>query len=245
MVAKPLTDSKQGLKEIHDAGYMHLDMKPANILVTFEGALKIADFGLALPLSDAVTADVEGDREYMAPEMLKGRGAGTSADIFSLGLMILETAANVVLPDNGPTWIALRSGDLSEVPSLTWNPSSEISRDASGNPMPEDGMDRCDSAGVHSREDLFGATKRSELRQPPEFMVNPSNASSLDGVVKWMTAQEPNDRPSAQDVLNLYGLRWTEDHRNAPATVYEGNWGPLEVSPFAIAGDGDTEMMDV
>src|SRR5687767_4252002 len=56
----------QGLKEIHDAGFMHLDMKPANILITFEGALKIGDFGLAQPVTTSEGVDVEGDREYMA-----------------------------------------------------------------------------------------------------------------------------------------------------------------------------------
>ncbi|UZP36128.1 hypothetical protein NXS19_003944 [Fusarium pseudograminearum] len=132
-IFKILQDLCLGLKDIHDAGFMHLDLKPANILVTFEGVLKIADFGLAQSCSSAEGVDVEGDREYMAPEMLKGKSC-QSADVFSLGLIILETAANVVLPDNGPTWIALRSGDLSEVPSLTWNPSIEVQRDATGNP---------------------------------------------------------------------------------------------------------------
>ena len=75
----------------------------------------------------------EGDREYIAPEILGGR-YGKEADIFrcvpsclvlsttadagvyrSLGLIILEAAANVVLPDNGPSWHKLRSNDFSDV----------------------------------------------------------------------------------------------------------------------------------
>ncbi|GAA5952991.1 hypothetical protein JCM3765_003026 [Sporobolomyces pararoseus] len=56
----------------------------------------------------------EGDREYIAPEILRGR-YGKEADVFSLGLVILETAANVVLPDNGPAWQKLRSNDFSDV----------------------------------------------------------------------------------------------------------------------------------
>ncbi|GAA5897868.1 uncharacterized protein JCM6883_000846 [Sporobolomyces salmoneus] len=56
----------------------------------------------------------EGDREYIAPEILRGR-YGKEADVFSLGLVILEAAANVVLPDNGPAWQKLRSNDFSDV----------------------------------------------------------------------------------------------------------------------------------
>jgi mitosis inhibitor protein kinase SWE1 len=233
----------QGLKEIHDAGFMHLDMKPANILVTFEGALKIGDFGLAQAITSAHGVDVEGDREYMAPEMLKGN-VGGSADIFSLGLITLEAAANVVLPDNGPTWIALRSGDLSEVPSLTWAPSLEGGRDGAG--TTDSGFsDELGAASAYDNGDLFGSYKRSELQKAPEFMINPAHSSSLDSVVKWMTAQEPSQRPLADQVLELEGLRWVAAHRSAPATVYEGSWGPAEAVPVSIMVDSDSEMLDV
>ncbi|KAF4981601.1 hypothetical protein FZEAL_2613 [Fusarium zealandicum] len=243
-IFKILQDLCLGLKEIHDAGFMHLDLKPANILITFEGVLKIGDFGLAQSCSNAEGVDVEGDREYMAPEMLKGR-ACQSADVFSLGLIILETAANVVLPDNGPTWIALRSGDLSEVPSLTWTPSIEVQRDATGNPTESVHSDLFSSGKTHDPSNLFGSFKRSELQQPPDFMVNPMHTSSLDSIVRWMTVQEPGERPLVQQVLELEGMRWIAGHRAAPATVYEGNWGPAEIFPVSIAGDSDTEMTDV
>ncbi|KHN96607.1 Protein kinase-like domain protein [Metarhizium album ARSEF 1941] len=243
-IFKILQDLCLGLKEIHDAEFMHLDMKPANILITFEGVLKIGDFGLAQPCNSTEGVDVEGDREYMAPEMLKGK-AGKSADVFSLGLMTLEAAANVVLPENGPTWVALRSGDLSEVPSLTWTPSLEVQRDAIGNPTESTHDDDLQGGKTRSAGNLFGSFKRSELQQPPKFMLDAYHSSSLDSIVKWMTSQEPAARPLIDQVLELEGLRWVAEHRNAPATVYEGNWGPAEMFPVSIANDSDTEMTDV
>ena len=228
---------------------MHLDLKPANVLITFEGALKIGDFGLAQPTCSSNKGyDIEGDREYMAPEMLKGRAA-QSADIFSLGLITLEAAANVALPDNGPTWVALRSGDLSEVPSLTWTPSVEVERNATGNPTDSTHSDELDSGRTHDAGNLFGSFKRSELQQPPDFMVSAWNPSSLDSIVRWSTQQEPTDRPTAEQILGLEGLQWLAERRAAPATVYEGNWGPVAVFPEVIDVspnvDMDTEMTDV
>jgi mitosis inhibitor protein kinase SWE1 len=217
---------------------MHLDMKPANILINFEGSLKIADFGLAQSISSSSGVDIEGDREYMAPEMLQGK-AGPEADIFSLGLIILEAAANVALPENGPSWCRLRSGDLSEVPSLTWNPSSEVYQDDASLHSGEFQNGRTYDAG-----NLFGSYKRSELHEPPEFMTNPANPSSLDAIVRWMTAQEPADRAKVDQVLDLEGLQWVRERRGTSATVFEGHWGPASIQSLTIA-DEDTEMMDV
>lgn len=61
----------------------------------------------------------EGDREYIAPEILELQHYDKPADVFSLGMTILETAANVCLPDNGLPWQKLRSGDLSDAPPLS------------------------------------------------------------------------------------------------------------------------------
>ena len=76
----------QGLTFIHTAGVLHLDLKPANIFVTASGGLKIGDFGMASfwPRSDAKTdLEKEGDRVYMAQEILQGT-YGKAADVFRL-----------------------------------------------------------------------------------------------------------------------------------------------------------------
>ena len=59
----------------------------------------------------------EGDREYIGPEILMGK-YDKPADIFALGLIMLETAGNVELPDNGVSWQKLRNGDMSDVSQL-------------------------------------------------------------------------------------------------------------------------------
>lgn len=89
----------------------HLDLKPANIFVDALGMLKIGDFGLSARIGESHDADSEGDKVYMAPEVLEGHYS-KAADIFSLGLIALELAADVVLPSEGDSWTALRRGDF-------------------------------------------------------------------------------------------------------------------------------------
>lgn len=119
-VWKILIEILSGLKYIHLKNFLHLDLKPANIFVTFEGNLKIGDFGLTakLPILEK-DFDIEGDRNYIAPELINDKIYTPFADIFSVGLIILEIATNIILPGNGTPWRKLRSGDLSDAGKLS------------------------------------------------------------------------------------------------------------------------------
>lgn len=119
-VWKILIEIVSGLKYIHLKNYLHLDLKPANIFITFDGSLKIGDFGLStkLPILEK-DFDLEGDRNYIAPELINEKIYTPFADIFSVGLIILEIATNIILPGNGTPWRKLRSGDLSDAGKLS------------------------------------------------------------------------------------------------------------------------------
>jgi serine/threonine protein kinase len=74
----------------HERDVIHRDLKPVNMMVNFDGMLKLMDFGLAMPLHtvpDALELDrqVVGTPRYMAPEQLMGRELTEAADYFSLG----------------------------------------------------------------------------------------------------------------------------------------------------------------
>ncbi|KAJ8659929.1 hypothetical protein O0I10_004522 [Lichtheimia ornata] len=103
----------EGLKAIHDADIIHLDLKPSNILIDDMGRIKIGDFGLSVrePV-DSRWVKGEGDRRYMAPELLRDI-FHKPADIFSLGLIMLELSTRIELPDTGELWEQSRLGDFS------------------------------------------------------------------------------------------------------------------------------------
>ena len=239
------------------------------MLINFDGYLKIGDFGLATSWPAPRGIECEGDREYIAPEILRGQ-FDKPADLFALGLIILEIACNVFLPENGLTWQALRSGDMSAVPSLTSVDASPVARDANGVPVehesavsPLPDLDEFEEAlglrgrGKHagfpfefsdrhiarSAGSLFGSHRRGELMSPPEFMANASSPSSLDSIVRWLIQPNPSDRPTASQLLDSDPIHWVLGRRVAGATVYEGNWGPD--APSAGEEGTDTEMMDV
>lgn len=243
-----------------------MDIKPANILITFAGVLKIADFGMATSWPAKPGIEGEGDRLYIGPEILSGQ-YDKPADVFALGMMLVEIAANVKLPDNGPHWQNLRSGDISDVPSLTWSNASGLVRDATGAPLGESDitMDSyvsddeietdfgspsmvCRKRNFvtsskslsHDPGNLFGSGRRGELHQGPDFMTDFSHPQSLDNIVRWMLTPNPQERPTIQQVLQLQGVQWVESRRRAGATVFEGNWGPAD----EVLAD-DAEMMDV
>jgi len=117
-VWKIVVDLSNGLRFIHDSGVIHLDLKPANIFVTGEGRFKIGDFGMASlwprPRVDGGAFEREGDKLYLAPEILQGE-YGKAADIFSFGVTMLETASNIVVPDQGEPWHRLRQEDFGQV----------------------------------------------------------------------------------------------------------------------------------
>jgi tetratricopeptide (TPR) repeat protein len=90
----------KAVQAVHDAGFLHRDLKPGNILLSKDGTLKISDFGLTKRVSDlppgaaALTQSgaIVGTPNYMAPEQASGRNreVGPPADTYALGAILYE-----------------------------------------------------------------------------------------------------------------------------------------------------------
>jgi serine/threonine protein kinase len=125
-VIEVMLEVSSGLATLHARNFVHLDIKPDNVLVSCgpQGCYKIADLGLATAAIGSGCDDVtEGDCRYLAMEVLRGDFSSLAkADVFSLGLVAFEVATNPrPLPLNGDEWRLIREGhlDVSLIPTLS------------------------------------------------------------------------------------------------------------------------------
>ncbi len=83
----------KALSYAHRRGIIHRDIKPSNILLTEEGTVKVADFGIARiieedDLAGGEPGEIVGSARYMSPEQLKGENATPESDIYSVGVLL-------------------------------------------------------------------------------------------------------------------------------------------------------------
>ncbi|SNX84550.1 related to wee1 kinase [Melanopsichium pennsylvanicum] len=209
---KILAELSSGVAYIHSHNILHLDLKPANVLITEHGTLKIGDFGMATrwPLVDAETTllgagleieprqyalehvaepwpcqqrglEREGDRVYLAPEVIFHGQYGKAADVFSLGLIILEAAGNVELPDNGEPWQKLRRDDFSDVDlsALSGPMLRLLSKLLSSDPEQRASMEEVATLPTMAcvRSIMSRGLSPSEMDQLPEFTDSSTSGS--------------------------------------------------------------------
>ncbi len=116
-----------GLAYAQSLGIVHRDLKPENLMVTDEGRVKIADFGIAKATQQTLassfvtaTGSVVGTPSYMAPEQAMGQGVGAWTDLYSVGVMAWEqVVGRLPFHDSGSPMAILMRHVTEEIPSAT------------------------------------------------------------------------------------------------------------------------------
>ena len=91
-VAQIVLDMAMGLEQVHESGFIHLDFKPENIIVTPSANVRLIDFDLAQPKPEEPKkmSGNPGTPAYMAPEHLQHQALDQRADIFAFGVTAYE-----------------------------------------------------------------------------------------------------------------------------------------------------------
>jgi len=220
---KVATQTASALSAAHDAGIVHRDIKPDNIMLRRDGIVKVLDFGLAklverLPTefvdSEAATSipmksepgSVIGTAVYMSPEQARGTPVNARTDIFSLGVVLYEMVARC-LPFKGADTIEILASILSDKeppPIARYEPDAppELERIV-GKTLAKDPDERYQSA-KELVIDLRHLKKRldvdAELKRSTHDKLTPIPSSvktAPPGVMAPSSAASSNGRPIA------------------------------------------------
>ncbi len=113
-----VAQSARALHAAHVRGVVHRDVKPANLMVTPEGRVKVTDFGIARPVDHeplTMTGQVMGTAHYLAPELARGHDATPLSDVYALGVVAYECLAGH-RPFEGDNQVLVATAHLSQEP---------------------------------------------------------------------------------------------------------------------------------
>jgi len=117
-----VAETAEGLHAVHQAGIVHGDVKPANIILTPQGAC-LVDFGLAKGSGDdqvTETGSIAGSAPYLAPERAAGHPASIASDIYALGVVLYEVLTGRPPFASGDPMRTIDAHLHAPVPPLPW-----------------------------------------------------------------------------------------------------------------------------
>ncbi len=105
----------------HSHGIIHRDLKPQNVLVSYNGTVKVTDFGIAKALSETSltqTNTMFGSVHYLSPEQARGANATVQSDIYAIGIILFELLTGQI-PFDGDSAVAIALKHFQEnIPSI-------------------------------------------------------------------------------------------------------------------------------
>jgi beta-lactam-binding protein with PASTA domain/tRNA A-37 threonylcarbamoyl transferase component Bud32 len=173
--ADVLDQTLAALQHAHRQGIVHRDIKPENLMVTREGVVKVADFGLARALADAQITEagtVTGTVQYLAPEQLQGEPADPRTDLYALGIVAFELLTGR-LPFTGETPMAIAYKHIHErVPAASsFNPAVPAPLDGWVASITEQERELRPESAAEARRDLMAEFSSLPVAEPLVSLV--------------------------------------------------------------------------
>ncbi|HKE54086.1 MAG TPA: Stk1 family PASTA domain-containing Ser/Thr kinase [Actinomycetota bacterium] len=170
-----LDQTLAALQHAHRQGIVHRDIKPENLMVTRDGVVKVADFGLARALADAQITEagtVTGTVQYLAPEQLQGEPADARTDLYSLGIVAFELLTGR-LPFTGETPMGIAYKHIHErvPPPSSFNPAVPAPLDGWVASVTEQERELRPESAAEARRDLTAESGSLPAAEPLDSLV--------------------------------------------------------------------------
>ncbi|AZS41858.1 Serine/threonine-protein kinase PknA [Microbacterium oxydans] len=253
-VAMIAADLAEALHVVHGAGVVHRDVKPSNVLLSptslpgSRSGAKLADFGISVLVDDARLTSpgvVIGTAAYLAPEQLRGAPPAPAADIYSLGLVLLEalTGKRAFGQAEGIGAAMARLIEVPEVPRSVGPQWAELlARMVAIAPE-----DRPSAAAVFAAASMLASAPAIPPRPPVPVIAPPvpamSAASAASTAPTLLLSSKPSDRvvPTRRPTRR-WGVIGTAAAAVVAASVLVGVWAAGQ--GFGDTGDLETGDVD-
>lgn len=185
----------QGMEAAHTHHIFHRDIKPQNIIISREGKVKVADFGIAkAATSNTISQNAVGSVHYLSPEQARGGYSDERSDIYSLGVTLYEMlTGQVPFAGDNSVSVALLHIQSEATPVQVLNPEVPTSVDR----IVQKCMQKKPERRYQSASELIRDLKRSLVNPEGDYVTLTNNAQINNSPTRNMTDEEMSSIKSA------------------------------------------------
>ncbi len=194
-----------GMEAAHTHHIIHRDIKPQNIIISREGKVKVADFGIAkAATSNTISQNAIGSVHYLSPEQARGGYSDERSDIYSLGVTLYEMlSGQVPFAGDNSVSVALLHIQSEAIPVRELNPEVPLSVDK----IIQKCMQKKPERRYQTAAELIVDLKRSVINPEGDYVSISSNAIVPNSPTRSITEEELNTIKNAASAAKTPSTR--------------------------------------